>query len=102
MANLVVFVNYEVKPEKRDDYITLMHEIKNNIVSKIDIKYNVFESKNKRNYFSEVIQCDTRAKFNDFNTLSSSSSRINFLLREVDKCIKSYSHFNEESVPVAA
>jgi predicted S18 family serine protease len=102
MANLVVFVNYEVLPEKRNDYLSLMREIKNDIISRTDIKYNVFESKNKQNFFSEVIQCDSREKFNNFNQISSSSNRLNFLLREVDKCIKSYSHFNEEAVPTAA
>jgi hypothetical protein len=102
MANLVVFVNYEIIPEKRNDYLTIMREIKNDVISKTDIKYNVFESKNKQNYFSEVIQCDSREKFNNFNNLTTSSHRLNFLLREVDKCIKSYSHFSDDLALAAA
>ena len=42
MSNLVIFVNYEILPEKREDYLNLMREIKQNIVSATDVEYNVF------------------------------------------------------------
>ncbi len=102
MSNIVVFVNYEIKPEFRNDYLSLMKEHKVNIMAHTDISYNVFESNEKVNCFSEVFQCPTRFSFNAFNQLAETSSRINFLLHEVDKCILNYSHLSKEAEAIAA
>ena len=102
MSNIVVFVNYEVKSDKRESYLDLMKEIKSIITLNSDIQYNVFESKNKSNFFSEVFRCETRESFNTFNRLAASSNNLNFLLKEVDKCIKNYVHITEEKLPIAA
>ena len=102
MSNLVIFVNYEILPEKREDYLNLMREIKQNIVSSTDVEYSVFESKEKNNYFSEVFKCASRESFAFLNQLTVTQSHLNFLLKEVDKCIKNYTHFAEDRVAVAA
>jgi hypothetical protein len=102
MSNIVVFVNYEIKPELKSKYLKLMKELKLNIMAYTDITYNVYESKEKPNFFSEVFHCPTRFSFNQFNKLAESSEKINFLLREVDKCILNYSHIQKENENIAA
>jgi hypothetical protein len=102
MSNIVVFVNYEIKPELRTEYLALMKEVKINIMAFTDISYSVFESNEKSNCFSEVFQCPTRFSFNAFNQLAETSSKLNFLLHEVDKCILNYSHLMRESEALAA
>jgi hypothetical protein len=102
MSNIVVFVNYEIKPELRTEYLALMKEVKLNIMACTDISYSVFESNEKNNCFSEVFQCPTRFSFNAFNQLAETSSKLNFLLNEVDKCILNYSHLMNKSEALAA
>jgi len=102
MSNIVVFVNYEIKPEFRSEYLSIMKELKVTVMAHTDISYSVFESNEKSNCFSEVFQCPTRYSFNAFNQLAETSSRVNFLLREVDKCILNYSHLPKESESRAA
>jgi hypothetical protein len=102
MSNLVVFVNYEVKEEMREQYLDLMKEVKSSIIKNANIEYNVFECKSKKNYFSEVFKCQTRESFNTFNQLASTKGTLNFLLSEVDKCIKNYCHVQQNEFSYAA
>jgi hypothetical protein len=101
MSNIVVFVNYEIKPDCRATYLELMKDIKLNIMASTDINYTVFESKNKNNYFTEVFECPTRFSFNNFNKLTENSSRLNHLLKELDKCILNYTHVNKKKAKAA-
>ncbi len=102
MSNIVVFVNYEIKPEFRSEYLALMKDLKVTIMAHTDINYSVFESNEKSNCFSEVFQCPTRYSFNAFNQLAETSTKLNFLLHEVDKCILNYSHLPKEKEALAA
>ena len=97
MSNIVVFVNYEIKPDCRATYLELMKEIKLNVMASTDITYNVFESKTKNNCFTEVFECPTRFSFNNFNKLTETSSILNGLLKELDKCIVNYTHVSKKT-----
>jgi hypothetical protein len=101
MSNIVVFVNYKIKPDCRATYLDLMKEIKLNIMATTDIVYNVLESKHKDNCFTEVFECPTRFSFNNFNKLTETSSRLNHLLKELDKCILNYTHVSKKKSKAA-
>jgi hypothetical protein len=66
-----------------------------------DITYSVFESKGKSNCFTEVFECPTRFSFNNFNKLTETSSVLNDLLKEVDKCILNYAHVSKKKSKAA-
>lgn len=47
-------ISYSIKPESRDQYLALIVEMKNHLTTVGKHNYSVFESKGKKNLFTEV------------------------------------------------
>ena len=54
MSRILFQINYDVYPEKRDEYLAAAKELEAYIKSKTDHNYMVVEDKNKANSFTEV------------------------------------------------
>jgi len=63
MSRILFHINYDVIPDKRDDYIAAVKELENHIKEKTDHNYMVVEDKNKKNNFTEVYICRDGAEF---------------------------------------
>lgn len=63
MSKILFQINYDVHPEKRDDYLAAAKELEAYIKSKTDHNYMVVEDKNKANSFTEVYILRDEAEF---------------------------------------
>ncbi len=63
MSKILFQINYDVYPEKREDYLVSAKELETYMNSKTDHKYMVVEDKNKKNSFTEVYILRDEAEF---------------------------------------
>ena len=63
MAKVLFTISYEIKPEKREDYLALAGQMKQHFTGAKGKDYNIFEQKNRRNSFSELFICRSVEEF---------------------------------------
>src|SRR5512134_22912 len=63
MNRILFQINYDVHPEKRDDYIVTMKELESHIKGNTSHNYMVVEDKSKKNNFTEIYICSSEAEF---------------------------------------
>lgn len=63
MSRILFQINYDVHPEKRDEYIAAAKELESYLKSHSNHNYMVVEDKNKKNSFSEVYILKDEAEF---------------------------------------
>ena len=59
MPKVILQISYEIKPEKREDYLNLVKELKQHFVGEQKKQYTIFEQKGKKNYFVEEFVCNS-------------------------------------------
>lgn len=63
MGKILFQINYDVHPDKRDDYLASIKELESYIKSNTNHNYMVVEDKNKKNNFTEVYILNDEAEF---------------------------------------
>lgn len=63
MPKVMFTISYSIIPEKREEYLTLMKEMREHFVEQKGKKYDVYEQKGKKNSFIEVFLCDTMEEY---------------------------------------
>lgn len=63
MNRILFQINYDVYPEKRDEYISTMKELENYLKDKTDHNYLVVEDKSRKNNFTEIYICRDEDEF---------------------------------------
>jgi antibiotic biosynthesis monooxygenase (ABM) superfamily enzyme len=63
MGKVIFTISYEVKPEKREEYLALTQEMKSHVAGTSAKNYAVYEQKGKKNHFSEVFMFDSREEY---------------------------------------
>ena len=63
MAKVIFTISYEIKPDNRDEYLALSHEMKEHLAGEKGKNYSIYERKGKNNSFSEVFICDSMEEF---------------------------------------
>ena len=63
MGKVIFTISYEIKPEKRDEYLLLSKEMKLHLSGTKGKDYTIFEQKGKKNSFSEVFACNSIEEF---------------------------------------
>jgi hypothetical protein len=63
MSRILFQINYDVHPEKRDDYIATAKELQAYMSGHSNHNYMVVEDKNKKNSFTEVYILKDEAEF---------------------------------------
>ena len=63
MPKVILQISYEIKPEKREDYLALSRELKNHFVVERKKNYQVFETKGKKNSFVEEFVCGSMEEY---------------------------------------
>jgi hypothetical protein len=59
MAKVILQISYEIKPEKREDYLALAGELKRHFSGEQKKNYTIFEQKGKKNFFIEEFVCNS-------------------------------------------
>jgi len=63
MPKILFEINYNIDPEKRDDYLSTVEELKRSISEAPGNNYSVFENKKNPNNFTEVYLYDNEEDF---------------------------------------
>jgi len=59
MPKVILQISYEIKPDKREDYLALAKELKNHFADERKKNYTIFEQKGKKNFFVEEFICNS-------------------------------------------
>ncbi len=81
MAKVIFNIQYELKPDKKDEYLSVVKELK--ILLKADglENYSVYEVKGKGNHYQEVYTFASEEAYEAFD--DNQSERINILINKL-------------------
>jgi antibiotic biosynthesis monooxygenase (ABM) superfamily enzyme len=63
MGKVMFTISYEVKAEMREDYLALSREMKSHLAGPAGKNYAIYETKGKKNHFSEVFIFDSMEEY---------------------------------------
>ena len=59
MPKVILQISYEIKQEKREEYLALATELKSHFSGEQKKNYTIFEQKGKKNFFVEEFICNS-------------------------------------------
>lgn len=83
MAKVIFNVQYEINPEKRDDFLSSVKELKNLVKAEGLESYSVFEVKGKPNMFDEVFIFNSEEAYEQYD--DAADERMNVLLSKLEE-----------------
>ncbi len=84
MGKVIFSISYNIIPEKREDYLVVIKELKS-LVKAVGLEsYSVFESK-KKNSFSEVYIFSSNQAYEDFD--DNQDERVDILMTKLSDMI---------------
>jgi quinol monooxygenase YgiN len=86
MSRVIFSIRYQVFPERRQEYLDVVRELKNIIKADGLESYSVFEQKNKPNNFEEVYLFKNEDSFENFD--DNQDERIDILMTKLSDMIK--------------
>lgn len=63
MSKIIFEINYNINPEKREEYLTTISELRKCIKENTNNNYSVFENRKSPNNFSEMYICENEEEF---------------------------------------
>jgi L-rhamnose mutarotase len=63
MSRVMFTISYGIKPDRRENYLQLIRELKEHFATLGRKNYSVFEAKGKKNHFTEVFLTDSIEEF---------------------------------------
>jgi hypothetical protein len=81
MPKVILQISYEIKPEKREEYLALAAELKKHFSIEQNKNYTIFEQKGKKNFFVEEFICNSVDEYETLEdgTTESSEELVNRL-----------------------
>ena len=67
MGKVIFSIKYRIIPEKRNEYLEVVRELKTLVKPEGLDSYSVYEEKNKNNNFVEVYIFNSRQAYDDFD-----------------------------------
>ncbi len=86
MGKVIFSIKYEIKPEKKNEYLTIMKELKNLIKSEGLSDYKVFEHQSKKNTFEEIYFFDSEEAYENWDDVQ--NERVDLLMKKLSDTIK--------------
>lgn len=63
MSRVMFTISYSITPERRENYLQLIRDLKEHFATIGRKNYSVFEAKGKKNHFTEVFLTDSIEEF---------------------------------------
>ena len=63
MSRIIFEINYDVSPDKRDEYLSVIKELQEHITGNSHKNYLVVEDKNRKNNFTEIYICENESEY---------------------------------------
>jgi quinol monooxygenase YgiN len=89
MSRVIFSIRYNIFPERREEYLDVVRELKNLVKAEGLESYSVFEQKNKANSFEEVYLFNSHEAFENFD--DNQDERIDLLMTKLSDMIKEQS-----------
>ena len=89
MSKVIFSIRYNVYPERRQEYLDVVRELKNIVKADGLESYSVFEQKNKANNFEEIYIFSSLDAFESFD--DNQDERIDILMTKLSDMIKEQS-----------
>ncbi|MDP3285120.1 MAG: MFS transporter [Desulfobacterales bacterium] len=89
MSKVIFSIRYNVFPEKREEYLDVVRELKNIVKADGLETYSVFEQKNKPNNFEEIYIFKNKESYENFE--DNTDERIDILMTKLSDMIKEQS-----------
>mgnify|MGYP001590876592 FL=1 len=86
MSKVIFSIRYNIFPEKREEYLDMVRELKNIVKAEGLETYSVFEQKNKANNFEEVYIFKSKEAYENFE--DNTDERIDILMTKLSDMIK--------------
>ncbi len=86
MGKIIFSIEYEILEEKRNEYLSLIKEMKSLISAEGLISYNVYERKNKPNGFEEIFVFENYEKYEEYD--DNQNERVDILMAKLSDMIK--------------
>ncbi|MGC8595443.1 MAG: hypothetical protein ACP5MI_07555 [Candidatus Kryptoniota bacterium] len=83
MAKVILVVNYEVEPNKREEYLSLIEELKKGYADSKMAKFEVYEIQGLQNNFMEIYTYNSEEEFRN-----SDDSQFDDLVGQINSCLK--------------
>ena len=89
MSKVIFSIRYHVFPERRQEYLDVVRELKNLVKAEGLGSYSVYEQKNKPNNFEEIYVFNSEEAFENFD--DNQDERIDLLMTKLSDMIKQQS-----------
>lgn len=89
MPKVIFSIQYELKPENREEYLRTIKELKNLLKADGLENYSVFEIKGKQNSFQEQYTFSSMEAFDNFD--DETDERLNILTNKINDLSVSHS-----------
>lgn len=86
MSKVIFSIRYNIFPEKRNEYLDIIRELKTLVKADGLESYSVYEQKNKPNNFEEVYIFQSEEAFENFD--DNQDERIDILMTKLSDLIK--------------
>ena len=86
MAKVVFSISYDIIPDKRDEYLDVVRELKNLIQSEGLESYSVYEKKSKANSFTELYIYESKEAWEDSDEIH--NERVDILMTKLSDLVK--------------
>ena len=83
MSKVIFTIQYELKPEKKEEYLGVVKELKNLLKTDDLESYSVFEVKGKPNHFYEIYTFNSMEAYEAFD--DNPNERINILINKLSE-----------------
>lgn len=82
MSKVIFSIQYEVSPSKREEYMSVVKELKNLLQADGLENYSVYEIKGKNNHFQELYTFNSIEAYEAFD--DDQNERINILINKLN------------------
>lgn len=81
MSKVMFSISYEIKSEKRDEYLALSGRMKAHLATTNGKNYSIYEQKGKKNNFTEVFICQS---MDEYEALEDQDEATTSMVQELD------------------
>ncbi len=81
MSKVIFTIQYELKPDKKEEYLSVVKELKNLLKTDLLESYSVYEVKGKPNQFQEVYTFGSEESYDAFD--DNQNERMNILINKL-------------------
>lgn len=85
MAKVIFTISYDIHPEKREEYLALTKEMKEYLKNSTGREYSVFETKGKKNSFSEIFLFSS---IDDYDNLEDHDEKMSDLVARLEPLLQ--------------